>query len=67
MWSRILSVRAAGTFDAPALITTADILALRDKSLLSASGSEFEYASDLAAGWNAFLCEQPIVLDWVRA
>lgn len=57
MWSRILAVRDAGTFraDAPRLVTTADVLALRNKSLLSASGAEFEVAADLAARWNQWM------------
>lgn len=57
MWSRILSVRDAGTFSAtaPALVTTADILALRDKSTISCSGVEFEVAADLAQRWNEWM------------
>lgn len=57
IWARILAVRDAGTFSGEAhrLITTADILALRNKSLLSASGTEFEVAADLAERWNQWM------------
>lgn len=43
-------------------ITTADLLALREKSLLSCNGPEFEIAAELADGWNAFLNNQPITI-----
>lgn len=47
---------ASSSFYAKAgLVTTADLLALRGKSLLSASPQEFETASDLSDAWNKFL------------
>lgn len=59
IWARVLAVKSAPTasanFYAPRLVTTADILALRNESLLSASPEAFEVAADLAAQWNKFL------------
>lgn len=47
---------ASSSFYASArLVTTADVLALKNRSLLSASPEEFETASDLSDAWNKFL------------
>lgn len=51
---------ANGDYYTDRLVTTADILALRGKSLLSCDGQEFKVAADLAQGWNEFMCNQPI-------
>lgn len=58
MWDRILAPAANGRYSR--IITTSDILALREKSLISCTGAEFEMAADLASMWNRFLDGQPI-------
>ena len=70
IWARVLAAKAAraefpsanGDYYTNRLVTTADILALRNKSLISANPSEFQTAADLAHAWNAFMCHQPITL-----
>lgn len=42
------------------IITTADLLAIRGKSIISCTSWEFELAADLAPMWNEFLSGQPI-------
>lgn len=53
IWDRILAPTANGK--SKHIFTTADMLALIDKSLISCTGAEFQDAADLAQAWNKFM------------
>lgn len=62
IWARILAVKEAQTFSANGnktpYLTTVDMLAWAKVSMNSASGRQFENASNSADAWNSFIANK---------